>query len=102
MSLYTYHIFRVAAVLFAIGLFGMLSRRNAISMLLSLELIINSAALSLVGASSFWSSWYDGYVLASFVIVIAAAEAAVAIGIFIALFSSKRSIDIDEVREMKG
>ncbi len=102
MILYTYHIFRVSAVLFGLGVFGMRVRRNAISMLLSLELMINAAALNLVAAAAFTGTYISGFSMAVFVIVIAAAEAAVALAIFIALFKSRRSIDVDEAAEMKG
>ena len=102
MTLYSYHVFKIAAVMFSIGLFGMLARRNAISMLLSLELMINAGAILLVGAGAFSAPRVDGPAAAAFVIVIAAAEAATAIAIFIALFKGRRTIDVDEASEMKG
>lgn len=102
MELWSSYLFKLSSLLFGIGLFGMLTRRNAISMLLSLEIMINAGVLNLVSASSFIGPYVDGFVLAVLAVVLAAGEAAVGMAIFIALFKEKKSIDVDKANQMRG
>ncbi len=90
-------------VLFAIGIYGLLSRRNAIGILMAVELMLNSAAMNAVIFNHYLAPGaVDGQVLALFVIAVAAAEAVVALAIFVALFRDRSTIDVNRMNEMKG
>lgn len=90
----------VSAVLFCTGLCGALLRRNAIQIFLSIELMMNAANLALLGYGSAVGS-REGQVIVFFVIAIAAAEAAVGLAIFIALFRHTETIDVNKVNLLK-
>ena len=94
----------VAALIFAIGLAGALTRRNAILVLIGIELMLNAANLNLV---AFWRysphpELLTGMMFAVFSIAVAAAEAAVGLGLVIAIFRHTRTTDLDEMTKMKG
>ena len=93
----------VAALLFSIGLYVALSRRNAVGVLMGIELMLNSVNLNLVGFSRFVKSPspIDGQVFAVFVITIAAAEAAVALALAVAVYRLRASIDVDKLNFLK-
>ncbi len=97
----TSHYVVLAGVLFAIGLIGVITRRNAIIVLMSLELMMNSANVLFVAFSRVHEHW-DGHVFVFFVMTVAAAEAAVALAIIIALFRQKESVDVECVDAMRG
>lgn len=84
----------VAAVLFALGLICVLSRRNAIGLLMGVELILNSANINLIAFARYIEAGISGHVFAIFVIVLAAAEAAVAMAIVLAIYRSFKNIDV--------
>ena len=86
--------------LFTIGVIGVLTRRNVIIILISIELIFNAVHINLVAFSSQFAS-ISGQTFAIFVIVAAAAEAAVGLGIIIALFRNKETVNADEIDLMK-
>lgn len=97
-----YHILFISAALFFIGVFGFLTRRNLITMLMSIELVLNSVNLNFIAFNKYlWPNKLDGLFFAIFVIAIAAAEAAVAIAIIINLYRSHQSIDVENAAEMK-
>ena len=94
----------VAALVFAIGLAGALTRRNAILVLIGIELMLNAANLNLV---AFWRysphpEYLTGMMFAVFSIAVAAAEAAVGLGLVIALYRHARTTDLDQINRMKG
>lgn len=100
----------IGFVLFALGVAGVLTRRNIIVILMSIELIFNAANLNLVAFSSFWISKgvansainpYWGEIFTIFVIVVAVAEAAIGLGIVIALYRNRETIAIDEINLLK-
>lgn len=91
----------LSLAMFAVGVFGFLTRRNIIMMFLSIEIMLNAANLSLVAFSRFLDD-LRGEVLVFFVITVAAAEAAIGLAILIALFRNKATAHVDEVSEMKG
>jgi F420H2 dehydrogenase subunit K len=92
----------VSAALFSLGLFGMMTRRNAIALLMSIELMLNAANINLVAFSSYLQGHtLVGQVFALFVITLAAAEAAVGIAIVINVYRVVRHINADEVNLMK-
>ncbi len=90
----------LAAVLFTIGTIGVLTRRNAIVIFMSIELMLNSVNLTLVSFSSYMGD-VAGQVFVFFVMAVAAAEAAVGLAIMIALFRIKQTVYVDEVNIMK-
>jgi NADH-quinone oxidoreductase subunit K len=96
------HYLIVAAALFSLGLFGLLTRKNAINVLMSVELIFNSANINLVAFSRFVSGDATGQLFALFIIVIAACEAAVALAIVMSLYRIMKSVSLDEASVLKG
>ena len=97
------HVLVLAALLFSIGLYIALSRRNAVGVLMGIELMLNSVNLNLVGFARFVESPnpIEGQVFSVFVITIAAAEAAVALGLAVAVYKLKQSIDVDRLNLLK-
>ena len=86
----------LSAALFAIGVVGAVTRRNLIVILMSIELMLNAANLALVAFSRLWAQ-PDGQMLVLMVIVVAAAEVAVGLGIVISLFRNRDSVNVEEV-----
>ena len=92
----------LSAVLFAIGLYGLLTRRNAVGILMAVELMLNSAALNFVVFNRFvMPASVDGQIMAIFVIAVAAAEVVVGMAIFVALFRCRATIDVNRMNTMK-
>ena len=91
----------LSAVMFIIGVAGFLTRRNIIIMFMSVELMLNAVNISLVSFSHFLQDM-RGQVFVFFVIAVAAAEAAIGLGIIIALFRNRPTTNVDEANEMKG
>ena len=103
MSIPLTHILFVSTALFFIGVYGLFTRRNLITMLMSIELILNSVNINFVAFNKYlYPEKLNGVFFSLFIITIAAAEAAVAIAIIINLYRSHRSIDVEDVREMKN
>lgn len=97
-----YHILSISAALFFIGVYGFFTRKNLITMLMSIELVLNSVNINFIAFNKYlWPHKLDGVFFSIFVIAIAAAEAAVAIAIIINLYRSHHSIDVDNAEEMK-
>ena len=90
----------LSATLFVIGAVGVLSRRNAIIVFMSIELMLNSVNLALVAFSSYFGD-VTGQMLVFFVMTVAAAEAAIGLAIIIALFRRKRTVNLDEINILK-
>jgi len=97
----TTHYLVLSFILFSIGLFGVAARRNMITVLMSIELVLNSVNLNLI-AFSYQLSDLTGQVFAIFTITVAAGEAAVGLGILIALFRLRETTQLDEATELKG
>ena len=91
----------LSAVLFSIGVFGVIARKNAVMVLMSIELILNSVNLNLI-AFALMNDTIDGHVFALFVVAVAAAEVGVGLGMVLMVFRNRRSIALDELSEMKG
>lgn len=91
----------LAAALFAIGVYGVLARRNGVMVLMSIELILNAVNINLVAFGAMHQS-VVGQVFALFVITIAAAEVGVGLAIVLLLYRNRASIDLDEVDAMRG
>lgn len=90
-----------SALLFSIGAYGALTRRTAILMFLSIELMLNAAALSLISFSKLLGS-QDAQVVVLFIIAIAAAEVAVGLGLIVAIFRRRETTGVDELRQLRG
>jgi NADH:ubiquinone oxidoreductase subunit K len=91
----------VSALIFCIGASGILVRRNPLVILLCLELMLNAANLALVAFARMHGN-HDGQVFALIVMVVAACEVAVGLGLIVALFRRRLPIDVDELRELQG
>ena len=96
------HYLVVSAALFSLGVLGVLTRRNAVNVLMGLELILNSANVNLVAFSRFGAGNLQGQMFAIFVIVIAAAEVAVALAIVLTLYRLKRTPNLDDADALRG
>ena len=100
------HFQLLAAILFSVGLYGVLARRSAVLILMSIELMLNGVNINIIGFASFgnfaspFSSF--GQVLIVFVITIAAAELALAIAIILRLYRNKNTVNVDEIDILKG
>ncbi len=96
------HWLLLSTVLFSIGLYGLLTRRNAVGILMAVELMLNSAALNFVVFNRFVRpDSVDGQIMAIFVIAVAAAEVVVGMAIFVALFRVRQTIDVNRMDAMK-
>ena len=91
----------VSALIFSIGAVGVLIRRNPLVVLLCLELMLNAGNLALIGFARMWGNG-DGQIFAIVVMVIAACEVAIGLGIVVALYRRRLPIDVDELRELHG
>lgn len=91
----------LSTVVFTIGVFGFLSRKNIIIIFMSIELMLNAVNINLISMSHFLQD-LRGQILAFFVIAVAASEAAIGLAIVIALFRNKATAHVDEISEMKG
>lgn len=96
------HILFVSTALFFIGMYGLFTRRNMLTMLMSIELILNSVNINFVAFNKYlYPDKLDGVFFTIFIITIAAAEAAVAVAIIINLYRSHKSIDIEQAASLK-
>jgi NADH-quinone oxidoreductase subunit K len=93
--------FALSAILFALGALGVLVRRNAIIIFMSIELMLNAANLLFVAFARSYGS-LNGQIYVFFVIAVAAAEVAVGLALIVAIFRTKQSIDIDAISSLKG
>ncbi len=96
----TYYL-ALSAILFSIGVVGVLVRRNAIVVFMAIELMLNAANLAFVAYARQFGA-LDGQILVFFVMTVAAAEVAVGLALIVAIFRSKASIDVDEVNLLRG
>ena len=102
MSIGLYHFLGLAAALFSVGIIGVVTRRNAIGILIGVELMLNACNINLVAFCRFGGGGMEGQVFAVFVIVLAAAEAAVALAIILQLFDKRSDVDVDRARTLRG
>ena len=91
----------LSAFIFAIGLAGVMSRRNPLVILLCLELMLNAGTLALIAFARMWGNG-DGQVFALIVMVVAACEVTIGLGLIVALYRKRIPIDVDEVAELRG
>lgn len=100
MSVGLEHYLVVSAVLFALGLFGVIARRNLLILYMSLELMLNAANLALVAFSRF-TQRLDGQVMVFFIITVAAAEVAVGLALIVALYRKRRTAHVEDLTTLK-
>jgi NADH:ubiquinone oxidoreductase subunit K len=91
----------LGAVLFCIGVFGVIARKNAVMVLMSIELILNSVNINLLAFSQL-NNDVDGNVFALYIIAVAAAEVGVGLAMVLLVYRNRRTISLDELSEMKG
>lgn len=97
------HLLALAAVLFGIGMYGALSQKNAVHVMISLELMANAVNLNLVALSRFITpEKMDGQFFAVFSMVVSAAEIGLGLALVLAIYRRKRSVELDAVSELKG
>jgi len=96
------HFLVVSAALFSLGVMCVLTRKNAINVLMGVELILNSANLNLVAFSKYSAADLNGQIFAAFVIVIAAAEVAVGLAIVLSMYRILKSVNLDRANTLKG
>ena len=91
----------LSSILFAIGLIGVLTRRNIVFVLMSLEIMLNASALAFIVAGSRWGE-ADGQIMFMMILTLAAAEVAIGLGLIIQMFRQFKTIDINVLSDMKG
>lgn len=101
MSIGLEHYLVVSAILFTLGLYGIVTRKNAVLVLMGLELVLNSANINFIAFSKFGGLNIQGHIAAIFVIILAAAEAAVALAIILNIYHNYKHINVDEIDRMK-
>lgn len=96
------HFLLISGVLFSLGLFAILTRRNAIMVLMGIELILNAANINFVAFARYVTGSLDGHIVALFVIVLAACEAAIALAIVLNIYQNFNTVNVDEIDELKN
>jgi NADH-quinone oxidoreductase subunit K len=95
------HFLVISTLLFAMGIFGIITRRNAVMVLMGVELILNAANINFIAFSKYGNFGYNGQVMALFVIVLAAAEAAIALAIVLNIYKTFSTVNVDEIDRLK-
>jgi len=95
------HYLIIGALLFSLGVFGVVTRRNAIMVLMGVELILNSANINFVAFSRYSALGLDGQAIAVFVIILAASEAAIALAIVLNIYKRFNTVNVDDVSGLK-
>lgn len=96
------HYLVLSALIFSLGILCMATKRNAIGILIGVELVLNAANINLVAFSKYQTGALDGHIVALFIVLLAAAEAALAIAIFMNFYNALRTIDVDRGDELSG
>lgn len=95
------HFLILSGLLFSLGLFAIITRRNAIMVLMGIELMLNAANINFVAFSRFITTSLDGHIIAIFVIILAAAEAAIALAIVLNIYQNFNTVNVDEINQLK-
>ena len=96
-----YYYLGLAIILFTLGTLGVLIRRNAIVIFMSIELMLNAANLAFVAYARYWQSM-NGQIFVFFIMTVAAAEVAIGLALIVTIFRTKASIDVDQISTLKG
>lgn len=91
----------LSGLMFMMGLLGVMVRRNPLMILLAVELLLNAANIALIGFSRYWDNT-DGHIFALVVMVVAAAEVVIGLGLVVAVFRNRLRLDVDQMSTMKG
>lgn len=95
------HFLIVSAILFSLGIYGIVTRKNAVMVLMGIELILNSANINFVAFARYGNFGFSGQIIALFVIILAAAEAAIALAIVLNIYKTFTNVNIDEIDKLK-
>ncbi|MFN3695678.1 MAG: NADH-quinone oxidoreductase subunit NuoK [Ignavibacterium sp.] len=95
------HFLIISTLLFSMGIYAIITRKNAVMVLMGVELILNSANINFIAFSRFGNFGYNGQLIALFVIVLAAAEAAIALAIVLNIYKNLSTVNVDEVDNLK-
>ncbi len=95
------HFLIISIFLFSFGLFGIVTRRNAVMVLMGVELVLNAANINFIAFSKFGNFGYNGQAMALFIIVLAAAEAAIALAIVLNIYKTFSTVNVDEIDRLK-
>ena len=95
------HFLFVSAILFSLGIFGIVTRKNAVMVLMGIELVLNSANINFIAFAKFGNFGFSGQIIALFVIVLAAAEAAIALAIVLNIYKTFSTVNVDEIDKLK-
>ena len=95
------HFLVISSILFSLGIYGIITRKNAVMVLMGIELIINSANINFVAFSKFGNLGINGQIVALFVIILAAAEAAIALAIVLNIYKTFTNVNVDEIDHLK-
>jgi len=95
------HYLVVSSILFSLGIFGIVTRKNAVMVLMGIELILNSANINFIAFARYGNFGFDGQLIALFVIILAAAEAAVALAIVLNIYKNFSTVNVDEIDNLK-
>ena len=95
------HFLILSGLLFSFGIFAVLTRRNAIMVLMGIELLLNAANINFVAFSRYVTTSLDGHVVAIFVIILAAAEAAIMLAIVLNIYQNFNTVNVDEINQLK-
>lgn len=101
MNIGLYHYLALSAILFGLGLFAIITRKNAVLILMGVELILNSANINFVAFARYGNFNIQGHIAAIFVIMLAAIEVAVALAIILNIYQNYKHINVDEVDKLK-
>ena len=96
------HFLVLSLIVFSLGLFTVLTRRNAIGILMGVELILNSANINYLAFAFYGGEKYDGQIFAIFVIMLAAAEAVIGLAVVLAIYQNFKTIDVDATETLRG
>lgn len=95
------HFLILSAILFSLGIYAILTRRNAIMVLMGIELVLNAANINFIAFSRYSTGTLDGQVVAIFVIILAAAEVAIALAIVLNIYQTFNTVNVDEINQLK-
>lgn len=95
------HFLALSAILFSLGIYAVLTRKNAIQVLMGIELILNSANINFIAFARFGNFGFSGQIISLFVIILAAAEAAIALAIVLNIYKQFSTVNVDEIDGLK-
>lgn len=101
MTIGLQHFLIISALLFSFGIFGIVTRKNAVMVLMGIELILNAANINFIAFAKYGNFGYQGQMIALFVIVLAAAEAAIALAIVLNIYKNFATVNVDEIDKLK-